>query len=587
MKPESLLAAVIASVEEEARRLREEFLRREGPRGRHAKAPIDTEIELRLVKSLQALLPCPFLGEETGLTAGSEEGWLWLVDPHDGTKQFLEGRGGSAVSVGLLRENVPVLGVVTSPSSPDRGWDTVAWAEGSPLLRNGEPIAADLGSRPLVNRELVWVTASASLRPDTYSRAVAPARYIPMASIAYRLARIAGGDGAAAMSIHSVNEYDIAAGAALLRGAGGVLLDAQGIEIRFTGQPDARVSGCFAGSREAASQLARFDWSALQREAKKPVRVATVFPRAPDPRRSRAQGCLSALLAGNSLGSLVQFRSVSDIERIWTQGVRELADGGTRGTMAGQPAKDGELALALARTLVRDGGFEPNAVLLAYRHWLASQPFDVGATTRRGLVGEPDHASETNGSLARVAPLGVWAAGDCARAAAAARDDSRLTHPNPVCAESCAALAAAIAAGVAGASREEMTGCALAAVAEEAHAVRTAIERGMAGSLPDFEDSPRSVLVALQNAFCQLLNAPSLEEALMKTVAAGGDAETNAAVAGALLGALQGRQAIPTRWMLPLLACRPCVEADAFRPRPMAYWPDDVLELAEALVKLA
>ena len=115
MNLQSILADVINAVEQEARTLREEFLRPQGPRGRHAKAPIDTEIELRLVKTLQGMLPCAFLGEETGLTRGSQGGWLWLVDPHDGTKQFLEGRGGSAVSVGLLRDNVPVLGVVTSP----------------------------------------------------------------------------------------------------------------------------------------------------------------------------------------------------------------------------------------------------------------------------------------------------------------------------------------------------------------------------------------------------------------------------------------------------------------------------------------
>jgi hypothetical protein len=38
--------------------------------------------------------------------------------------------------------------------------------------------------------------------------------------------------------------------------------------------------------------------------------------------------------------------------------------------------------------------------------------------------------------------------------------------------------------------------------------------------------------------------------------------------------------------MLPVLACRPLVEAGALRPRPIEYWPDDVLELAEALLLL-
>ena len=57
-----------------------------------------------------------------------------------------------------------------------------------------------------------------------------------------------------------------------------------------------------------------------------------------------------------------------------------------------------------------------------------------------------------------------------------------------------------------------------------------------------------------------------------------------AAIAGALLGACHGREAIPARWIYPVLACRPLAEAGALRPRPIEYWPDDVLELAEALL---
>jgi hypothetical protein len=55
-------------------------------------------------------------------------------------------------------------------------------------------------------------------------------------------------------------------------------------------------------------------------------------------------------------------------------------------------------------------------------------------------------------------------------------------------------------------------------------------------------------------------------------------------VAGALLGACHGRAALPSRWIYAVLACRPLAEANALRPRPMAYWPDDVLDLAEALL---
>ena len=90
--------------------------------------------------------------------------------------------------------------------------------------------------------------------------------------------------------------------------------------------------------------------------------------------------------------------------------------------------------------------------------------------------------------------------------------------------------------------------------------------------------------LALQNAFYRLSAGASVEESLIATVGCGGDTDTNAAIAGALLGARHGRDAFPARWVYPVLACRPIGEAAVPRPRPMAYWPDDVLELAEALL---
>lgn len=65
----------------------------------------------------------------------------------------------------------------------------------------------------------------------------------------------------------------------------------------------------------------------------------------------RAQGCLLGQLAGDALGSLVEFRTPDDIRWEYPGGVRELANGGTWGTIAGQPTDDSEMALSLARML--------------------------------------------------------------------------------------------------------------------------------------------------------------------------------------------------------------------------------------------
>jgi ADP-ribosyl-[dinitrogen reductase] hydrolase len=588
--PENLkpvLVGVVAAVESEGRRLHTEFFRRKGPRGREATAPIDTEIELRLRDVLQALVPGTFLGEETGMTPGVLEDWVWLVDPQDGTQEFLLGRRGSSVSVALLRGTVPVLGVVHCPLAPDRGHDTIAWAEGcGPIQRNGQPIAVDLSRRGLDAGEFVWTSASSAFRPELFSRAAAPARYIALPSIAYRLARVAAGDGVATLSTHAVNEYDIAGGMALVVAAGGVLLNAEGEEIVLQGQHEARVTGCFAGNREAALRLSRFEWSQVRKIPRRPARLELPIARANDEARlARAQGCLLGQVIGDSLGSLVEFRGAAEIRRAYPQGVRELADGGTWNTIAAQPTDDSELALTLARCLVREGKYDAAAVLERYREWMASAPFDIGATTRGGLLRQPHPESQANGSLMRVSPLGVWATRDAERAAALAREDSALTHPHAVCVEACAGYTAAIATAIAGGGREAMIEKAVSSCSGPA---QDAIRRGAAGERPpDNETNAGWVLVALQNAFYQLVRAGSFEEALVDTVNAGGDTDTNAAIAGALLGARHGRDAIPRRWVLPVLACRPLVEAGAKRPRPMEYWPDDILELAEALLRLA
>jgi ADP-ribosyl-[dinitrogen reductase] hydrolase len=94
------------------------------------------------------------------------------------------------------------------------------------------------------------------------------------------------------------------------------------------------------------------------------------------------------------------------------------------------------------------------------------------------------------------------------------------------------------------------------------------------------------VLIAFQNALWQLLHAPTLEAGVVDTVMRGGDTDTNAAIAGALLGAVYGRSAIPVQWVDKLLSCRPHAGNPRVQhPRPECFWPVDVLEIARALLE--
>ena len=131
-----LLGPVVERVLSAGKLLSSEWHRIGGPRGHGDKAAIDSEIEAQLRLDLLELLHCDFWGEETGTHMTGHE-YCWVVDPNDGTADFLQHRAGSAISVGLLHNAIPVLGVVYAPIAPDGGEDCISWAEGLPaIIRN-------------------------------------------------------------------------------------------------------------------------------------------------------------------------------------------------------------------------------------------------------------------------------------------------------------------------------------------------------------------------------------------------------------------------------------------------------------------
>lgn len=107
----------------------------------------------------------------------------------------------------------------------------------------------------------------------------------------------------------------------------------------------------------------------------------------------RAQGCLLGQLAGDSLGSLVEFQAPDDIRREYPKGVREIADGGTWNTIAGQPTDDSEMALLLALMLADQGRYDPEEARKAYIFWLDSRPWGKQMDVVYDLAGETLEAS--------------------------------------------------------------------------------------------------------------------------------------------------------------------------------------------------
>ena len=303
----------------------------------------------------------------------------------------------------------------------------------------------------------------------------------------------------------------------------------------------------------------------------------------------RAQGCLLGQLAGDALGSLVEFQTPEQIRREYPNGVRELVDGGTWNTIAGQPTDDSEMALMLARLLAEEGRYDREQARQAYVFWLESKPFDCGYTVAGGLRGRHNPDSQANGAMMRISPLGIFGANyELAQVDQWARQDAAITHIHPVCQQANALYAMAIAHAVRhGCDAQTLYGqiVAWSSNMEVDASLMETVEGAAVKPPSDYVSQAGWVLIAFQNALWQLLHADDLEQALVDTVMRGGDTDTNAAIAGALLGAVWGRSAIPKQWAESVLNCRPDRDRpDVFRPRPQTFWPVDALELAARLI---
>ncbi|MBF0266914.1 MAG: ADP-ribosylglycohydrolase family protein [Gammaproteobacteria bacterium] len=305
----------------------------------------------------------------------------------------------------------------------------------------------------------------------------------------------------------------------------------------------------------------------------------------------RSQGCLLGQLAGDSLGSLVEFQTPEQIQYQYPypEGVRFLADGGTFNTIAGQPTDDSEMALSLARMLIDKKSYYPEDAKKSYQYWLSTMPFDCGTTVRKGLNNTPDCNSQANGALMRIAPLGIFGVNyQLQQVAHWAKQDASITHPNIVCRQVNALFTMAIAYSIKNGVDnntlyKKITSWAYNMKAEKV--IIDTIHLAESRQPSDYIHHQGWVLIAFQNALYQLLHASGVEEGIVDSIMQGGDTDTNAAICGALLGSVYSKKAIPQQWIDSLLNCRPEEgHSHIHHPRPTCFWPVDVMEIAENLI---
>lgn len=345
---------------------------------------------------------------------------------------------------------------------------------------------------------------------------------------------------------------------------------------------------------------------------------------APEPvRRSRARGALLGLSVGEALGAPCRGRSMRapDFPELISEGpYGDMRGGGPYELARGQVSWGVQMAAVLATQLYNERHYDVEKVGRAYAQWLP-YAVQVPEATRLALeliTTDGRHPEFTgrrvflenarrfvdNGALARVAPIACFYWQHRAERVAAALADSAITHFAPICQLANAIFAGVLATAIA-TPAEKLDAAALIKVLDiEIPFIASALaakEPDWVLTIKDATDLLREDLRAAQQtdpmlygpdlflfqpadhvrigfrlALWHFFHGTDLRAALTDTVHRGGDADTNAALVGALLGAVNGDKAVPAEWTEFVVEGPPGLSG----PVATAYHPRNLLLLA-------
>jgi len=302
------------------------------------------------------------------------------------------------------------------------------------------------------------------------------------------------------------------------------------------------------------------------------------------PRESRVIGALLGVHAGDSLGATVEFRPHNMIRKKYPNGLRDIIGGGSFGWPAGHATDDTDMTrgvlLAYHDRYHRD--IDEDIGRLAGDHFIdwmngnwpdrrkGSLPEDMGCATRNGLdnyeqTRDPDTSGSGkgqagNGSLMRCIPTGLFQT-DPEKIIQESQRISKITHDDTRCTISCAAYNTIVSKLINQVPVQEAIGAGRAVAEKLEGGEGVVYEAILLGEALDIarmaKEGPSSrlrgqgsgyVLESLSLAIAAILDSRSLEDIVVDIVSIGKDTDTNAAIAGGLLGARDGADAIPQRW---------------------------------------
>jgi 3'(2'), 5'-bisphosphate nucleotidase len=225
------------------------------PRTKADQSPVtlaDEAAEEIILTGLARILPgIPAIAEEASARTKPPrpDGNYWLVDPIDGTRELLAGRGEYTVNIALIENQTPVLGVVYAPKLSE------LFAGASGAACRGTIVAGekfDIGSaspiraRPRPEKLTALVSRThPDPASDEWLARFPVAQKIPLGS-SLKFARLAEGAGDVYARLAPINEWDIAAGHAVLTAAGGEVTAPDGAPLSFGVCEGFKVAGFIA-----------------------------------------------------------------------------------------------------------------------------------------------------------------------------------------------------------------------------------------------------------------------------------------------------------------------------------------------------
>jgi 3'(2'), 5'-bisphosphate nucleotidase len=192
-----------------------------------------------IAEGLEWLIPdIPALSEECAhLAKPPYGGSFFLIDPLDGTREFVAGRNEFTVNLALVTNGTPLLGIIGAPAL-GLIWRGLVGRGAERLTTGKGSVAEPIHTRPLPTRGEPWIVAVSRSHGDIRTEAFIAAR--PGAirqklGSAVKFGRVAEGGADIYPRLAPTSEWDVAAGHAVVTAAGGKVADAQGADLKFGG----------------------------------------------------------------------------------------------------------------------------------------------------------------------------------------------------------------------------------------------------------------------------------------------------------------------------------------------------------------